>query len=535
VTCTWGWLHRAPTQIGRQMRYSRGKVVVSLGFLAFVTALGLPRRRMVMEMVFRSGILALRSPRVLNITATAALLTYATRRFGGRLGKKIGVIFSVFFSAVWIIYYRYCVREVPTVKYVRTLWNRMIVEKSRLQKAVFSPTIWAYNRHAQTIICLAVSSLEFLFDHPIEFERERVPSFDAMANNTQKIHWASMAHHRTETTQSPRPVIVIVHGFGDNRFHPYVQRICRSCLHSGWRPVVWSYWRFDFGEHRDLESVLYFIQRRNPMAPLLAVAYSAGGHLLLKYLQAMGKKTPLVAAISCSGCFDLPYTIENIKRNENVSYRLYLDQQAEVCARRHMANDNRIDKELFSKFLDEEHDCERIYDMTLFSLPTYSYKNETLHESYPSYQFKRQTADHYANQASKFMDNVQITTLVLHAQDDPIVSGDHIDWEQAEANRFIITMRTRRGGHVAWYEGLLPFGETWCDRVCCRFISGVLEAHSQTNFIVDVVRRMQKLEGRQEDSKTIMTSAAEGGSGPSAIARICSASDVRGWAYAAMS
>lgn len=49
------------------------------------------------------------------------------------------------------------------------------------------------------------------------------------------------------------------------------------------------------------------------------------------------------------------------------------------------------------------------------------------------------------------MRRVQVTTLVLQAEDDPIVSEKHVDWNKLSANKNIITMHTNRGGHVAWY------------------------------------------------------------------------------------
>mmetsp|Transcript_24895 Transcript_24895/g.44284 ORF Transcript_24895/g.44284 Transcript_24895/m.44284 type:complete len:283 (-) Transcript_24895:43-891(-) len=272
-------------------------------------------------------------------------------------------------------------------------------------------------------------------------------------------------------------------------------------------------------------------------------------------VQAKGKKTPLVAAISCSGCFDLNYAAENVKSNENVSYKIYLDQQTRVCVKRHIQNDNSIDREKFLEILAKEVDCQKIYDRFIYDLPDYSYKDPLLHAAHSDYKYRVQTGAHYEHLAAGDMDKVQITTLILHADDDPIVGGDHVDWKQVEANRAIITMRTRRGGHVAWYEGWLPFGETWCDRIVCNFISGVLETHSQTNFIIDVVKRMQLDEAKiimAGNSKTkpdkrsnkgststgtgsatasgpissSSSSSRSGFSGPSAIARICSASDI---------
>ena len=51
---------------------------------------------------------------------------------------------------------------------------------------------------------------------------------------------------------------------------------------------------------------------------------------MTKMLQKVGKDTPLVAAISVSGCFDLPKVIDNITKNENPTYRLFLSQQLKI-------------------------------------------------------------------------------------------------------------------------------------------------------------------------------------------------------------
>eukprot|EP00466_Bigelowiella_natans_P014410 jgi/Bigna1/67198/fgenesh1_pg.3_\ len=183
------------------MSYKRA---ASFALLAAIAGWFGLRRRVVTEMIFRSGLLALRSPRFINIATTAAILTYTCRRLGFH-GRRVGYLFGLFFSVVWAIYCRkatisskngrhragenrYFVREMPRVKYVRTMWNAMIVEKAKLQKAEFCPTIWAFNRHAQTIICLVVSSIEFLWDDEIEFEMEKISSFDAAeSENTQDV------------------------------------------------------------------------------------------------------------------------------------------------------------------------------------------------------------------------------------------------------------------------------------------------------------------------------------------------------------
>lgn len=55
-----------------------------------------------------------------------------------------------------------------------------------------------------------------------------------------------------------------------------MKRLVVGCAARAWRPVVYSYWRLDWMDPRDLTTVLEHVQGRYPNAPIFAVAYSAG-------------------------------------------------------------------------------------------------------------------------------------------------------------------------------------------------------------------------------------------------------------------
>ena len=73
-----------------------------------------------------------------------------------------------------------------------------------------------------------------------------------------------------------------------------------------WRPVVNFRWRIDFGENRDIEVAVDTLHARYPRAPIVAIAYSAGAHVLLTYLQVRakipdGRLAALLCARACKG------------------------------------------------------------------------------------------------------------------------------------------------------------------------------------------------------------------------------------------
>jgi predicted alpha/beta-fold hydrolase len=440
----------------------------------------------------------------------AALASY----LGRRQGLRLRLLFPTSFALAAGLYYRFQVIETAKVKCQRTFWNVQITEKAQLTQMPFCPTFWGFNRHAQTVTCLLFSAIEWLWAAPIEFTCEKVTAYDG---NQLNIHWArnpdaideeawlrgaeASSDTRAYTPTMPQPVedatpvMVLVHGLGDDRFHPYILRFTRMCHECGWKVAVHSYWRLDFGEARDLRAVINHIRKMHPLSPIVAVAWSAGGHHLLKYLQDCGKDTPLVAAISLAGCFDFVQAVTDVKANENAGYTTFLQLQAKRCAWRHMAADKvnmPVHREPFNAIVRDTLDPLRLYDQFIYNLPEYSNKakQESTETGAPEeYQPFVNTANHYANRAGANMHKVQVTTLILHAEDDPVVSPAHTDWQSVVRNKHIILMRTKRGGHVGWYEGMFPWGTTWDARVCRSFISAVLESHSQTNFLIDVLRR----------------------------------------------
>ena len=71
---------------------------------------------------------------------------------------------------------------------------------------------------------------------------------------------------------------------------------------------------------------------------MAAIGYSAGGHLLMRYVSTYGDAVPLSCAITVSGCFDFVKAFESVSNNENPSYKIFLDVQERRVIRRHVEN-----------------------------------------------------------------------------------------------------------------------------------------------------------------------------------------------------
>lgn len=509
----------------RKFIQNKPKKAGAYGVLTLIALFWLRRRsrRTWVSKALLSASFALRSRTIRNMILAAGGVSWLSRRLGYDLNRP----FTTTLAIMWLMYYYFRVIEHGVARYQRTYWNVHIVEKAKLSRTPFHPVVWGYNRHAQTVVCFIVAHLEWLWSSGIKVNREEIIGFDGNKQYLDWLNWTSSAQKLQRTasevnrdvesaSDNGAPIALLIHGLGDDNEHPYMKRFARMCKSHGWRAVAFSYWRFDFGEIRDLDLVIEHIHKENPRAPIIGIAWSAGGHYLMKYLGVKGKSTPLVAAISVSGCFDFTQAVDDIAKNENNTYLKFLSMQVRICGQRHLETDKHIkDKEPFIalKWKSSLDEPLHYYDRFLYNLGTWSSMGKG--QDKKTYEYKKNTATHYEDSAFSHVDGVQVSTLVLHAYDDPVVSYAHIDWQALVANPHIIVVTTKRGGHCAWYEGILPFGHTWSERVSANFISAVLETHSHTSFIVDVLSRLAT--GQTGGSKPT----------PERMARICSASDLR--------
>lgn len=490
----------------------------------------------ILGLFWRSVVLSLWSSHFRNMVLSSALLALALRR---RLPKsRSSVPFAI--AVLYFLYYHFGVKEYAKVRCQATYWNTMIVQKAHLARRPFCPVFWGINRHAQTVTCLALSMMEWLWCKSVKYVREEVQGWDG---NDQHLDWVDEVPDDGEEVggDSPgylgagRPICVLIHGLGDDRYHPAILRMARLCKNQGFRVVVFSYWRFDFSESRDLETVLSHISRRLPRAPMLAIGWSAGGHLLINYLGSVGNATPLVSAVGISPATDFHQHGQFLQEEENAFYFRFLGLQAQKCLRRHVTYDSRIgDRQEFLKdFSRFEFNAINVYGNFLKSCPSDAsvssmdvgdwsevggsasfsarrkqcLKKATGNEAQDRAAARGdQVLEHYAK-AVEVLANISIPFLLVSAQDDPITSLDLASRSECERNRHIILLETMRGGHVGFYDGFLPFGTTWDARSAADYMCAVLEALSQTNYTLSILKEAVR-QGLLEEEDTPHTEGA---------------------------
>ncbi len=264
------------------------------------------------------------------------------------------------------------------------------------------------------------------------------------------------------TSFGTRPLVVLLHGLSGCEDSFYIRKSAGHLLSLGF-PVLRlnlrgagpsrAHCRFQYhaGASEDFAHALEALPRPLARAGVVAVGYSLGANMLLKYLGEHGSAARLKAAVAISAPLDLVATSRQMMRRRNAIYQFYLlrdmrrestTPSADVTARERAAI-------VASRSIWE-------FDHS-FTAPRNGFNG---------------AEDFYGrNAALRFLDGVAIPTLVIHALDDPwIPPGAYLayDWRR---NSNFVPLITPRGGHVGFQgrDRRVP----WHDHCIAQFLATV--------------------------------------------------------------
>jgi predicted alpha/beta-fold hydrolase len=252
---------------------------------------------------------------------------------------------------------------------------------------------------------------------------------------------------RLQERPGPRPAVLAVHGLESSADAPYVRGLLGRVHAAGWNGAA-----FDFrscgdrpsptrvayhgGKTDDLDAVVQGLRRRWPDAPLAVVGFSLGGNLVAKWLGEQGERAPVAAAVAVSTPFDLALCAAAADRPGFWSglYRrrfvLSLRRKALAMARR---EPDRLDPRVVSGVRTFAEFDGRV-TARLFGFAD--------------------AADYWRRaSAAPFLEQIRRPTLIISAEDDPLVPAACIPHESIRANPALRLWLTRRGGHLGFLGG----------------------------------------------------------------------------------
>lgn len=254
---------------------------------------------------------------------------------------------------------------------------------------------------------------------------------------------------------SKGPIVVVLHGLEGSCRSKYAAAILEQIGRRDWGGVLMQFRgcsgepnrrdrSYHSGDTGDLEFLLTTLTKRYPNRQIMAIGYSLGGNVLLKYLGQSTSDPKLVAAAAISVPFDLAAAANRLNRGLSKLYQHHLVRSLQEKVR--------------AKF------AERPAPVPLDGLEKWndfwSFDNNV---TAPLHGFAN--ADEYYTRSScrQYLRTITIPTLVIHAADDPFLSVNAIP-ESDELSATTELIVTTRGGHVGFVGGRNPFNPRyWID------------------------------------------------------------------------
>lgn len=319
----------------------------------------------------------------------------------------------------------------------------------------FVPAWWCRGPHAQTLWPYLVRR-----NPRVTLVRERLELPDG---DFLDLDWTADTRQRG----GGGPIVLVLHGLEGSSRSKYARGLLAAVAARGWRGVVMHFRNcsgtpnrlarsYHSGETGDLDYVVEQLRAREGTAiPFVAVGYSLGANVLLKWLGERGKQAPLTAAVAVSPPFVLARAAERLERGFSRVYQRALLKRLRASLAPKLAT------------IPLPFDAAR-----LATLKTFRQFDDVV--TAPLHGFH--DAEDYYRRAScrPYLRHIAIPTLILHARDDPFTTEDAIPAKE-ELSASVRLELYPHGGHVGFVTGLFPWrARYWLEERIPAFLAQVI-------------------------------------------------------------
>lgn len=369
-----------------------------------------------------------------------------------------------------------------------------IGERLRALQDSHRPTRWVWNGDMQTLVPYItypsphVAFTRLWFKAPAVGNRGRVEENAGGAPACKTAPTRSMPEYEVlahdwalpDGGHDPsKPLAVVLHGLNGGSAEPLVMDFVAAATRRGWTCVVLnarglggtelsSAHPFHGARTSDLAALLALTQEAAPGVRLVGVGFSMGAVVLANYVGVAGASCRLSAAVAISGCID---AIANKGGYGSRSFEAFLTGELKnnFCTGPRAAHLARGGVDL-SAAIGPRVDC--IMEFDAATVVPFNAFNDV--DDY----YRHMSLGHLGKER-----RVTVPLLHVHACDDPIIDCDtfapYLRGGTPPPNlHFLIT---RRGGHVGWCEGWLPWRTRWGfqNRAVFAFVDAVVEEQQE--------------------------------------------------------
>jgi predicted alpha/beta-fold hydrolase len=316
----------------------------------------------------------------------------------------------------------------------------------------FQPAWWLKHAHLQTIFAKYLSPKQRLHT-----EAETVPLPDG---DEVQLNWL-----HSKNSSDNAPVVILLHGLaGDINSH-YIQAMLAQCHALGWTAVLLHFRgcngkpnklprAYHSGDTADAALVITEVKRRYPNRPLVAIGYSLGGNVLLKYCGEQAEYNPLSAAVAVCPPLSLSACAKRINTGSSKLYQRYLLERLKRSTLLKLTQFTDFPLPLTPQQVQGFSSIEQFDEY--YTAPIHGFLN---------------AQDYYQKASGKaFLRHICIPTLIIHAKDDPFLSDDVIP-KANELSAHIHYELTNGGGHVGFVYGSPLKPQFWLNQRIPQFIT----------------------------------------------------------------
>ena len=308
-------------------------------------------------------------------------------------------------------------------------------------RSKFKPARWLRNRHAQTMY----PSLPWAWRNrsPLRRESLELPDGDVTA-----VDWMIAASELPKSS----PILIILHGLEGSAESSYARMLMQAAFEHDWHACVLHFRdcgdyrnrlprRYHAGETNDIRYFLQSLQERGHHGAMIAVGFSLGGNVLLKYLGETGEETPLRAAAAVSVPLDLHDCAEALNMGISKLYQRYLL--------------NRMKKSVVRKF--DPHTAAFDWHQAM-NARTFAEFDDAV--TAPLHGFNGKN-DYYDRASSaRFLNDIRKPTQIINSLDDPFMTPNVIPTQDKWSTHVSVEV-SDAGGHVGFINGGTPWRPTF--------------------------------------------------------------------------
>lgn len=324
-----------------------------------------------------------------------------------------------------------------------------------VQSTSYTPPMWLYNGHLQTIIPSLFRKVRNIY-----FHRERIATID---NDFLDLDWLKSDNER---------VVIISHGLEGDSQRPYVKGMAKAFHEAGWDVLAWNFrgcsgevnktLRFyHSGATDDLHAVVSHALDVGHYGEVALIGFSLGGNLTLKYLGEDIGKLPeqIIGAAVFSVPLHLHSSSRQISRRGNWVYsRRFLKRLKRKVETKSRVLPDQLTMEHFDSIRSLE-DFDDFYTA-------------------PLHGFGNAKAYYEACSAIRFIDEINVPTLIVNAANDPFLSPECFPMEQAKDHPNVYLEVPAEGGHCGFSLANIQ-GVYWSEIRALEFL-GSIDSRRQT-------------------------------------------------------